>query len=361
MAKPRAGRTFCLKNHKISFLMNNITFKFTILLLTGGIALSSLTSCNLGKSGKFQSTGTVNELLVITNDKEQWEGPPGDTIRAFFADEQIGLSQPEPVFDLVNIADENFNDIFKKFHNIFIVDINPDSSQTISGTYKDLWSEPQRIIKITAPDAQSFYKEFDLKKDTFMKLFIELERERTLHINKMATDIQLSEIVAKKFGIKLPIPEGFYLAKESKDFMWLRHKVTKVKQDLELGIMIYTMDYQDTIVFDPRHIIRWRNTITLEHIPGSADNSFMKVAAENVRPVFDTITDFPGGYAVETRGLWEVENDFMGGPFINYTFIDKATSKVITIDAYIYNPNDVKKYYLRELESIFFALKFTPR
>jgi hypothetical protein len=278
------------------------------------IFLALLTSCSLGESGKYPSTGTVNELLIITNDKEQWAGPLGDTIRAFFGAEQVGLSQPEPVFDLVNIADENLSDIFKKYHNIFIADINPDSTRTISGTNINLWSEPQRVI---------------------------------------------SEIVAKKFGIRPLLPEGFYLAKETPDFMWLRHKVTKAKQDLELGIMIYTMDYHDTIVFDPRHIIRWRNTITLENIPGPSPVSFMKVATENILPVFDTITDFPGGYAVETRGLWEVENDFMGGPFISYTFVDKANNKVITLDGYVYNPNDVKKYYLRELESIFFALKFT--
>jgi len=125
--------------------------------------------------------------------------------------------------------------------------------------------------------------------------------------------------------------------------------------------MIYSMDYHDTIVFNPKHILRWRNSLTLEYIPGPSPISFMKVANEVIPPVFDTITDFPGGYAVETRGLWEVENDFMGGPFINYTFIDKANNKVITLDGYVYNPNDVKKYYLRELESIFFAAKFNSQ
>jgi hypothetical protein len=325
------------------------------------ILLLFLSSCALSESGMYPSTGTINELLIITNDKEQWNGPLGDTIRAVFAAEQIGLSQPEPMFDLVNIADENLSDVFKKFHNIFIADINPDSTQVKSTTNINLWSEPQRVIKITAPDLQSFYKEFDLKKETFIRLFIELERQRTLSINKSAADILLSDTIEKKFGIYLPVPEGFYLAKEAPDFMWLRHRVTKAKQDLELGIMIYSMDYHDTIVFNPRHIVRWRNTITLEYIPGPSPTSFMKVANEIVPPVFDTITDFPGGYAVETRGLWEVENDFMGGSFISYTFVDKANNKVITIDGYIYNPNDVKKYYLRELESIFFAAKFTSR
>ena len=325
------------------------------------ILLLLLSSCSLGESGLVPSTGSVNELLIVSNDKDQWEGALGDTIRAFFSAGQVGLSQPEPVFDLLNIADENLKDMFIKFHNIFIADINPQVTQTTSETFLNLWAGPQRVIKITTPDLPSFYKEFDLKKETFRKLFIDLERERILSINKISVDMQLSDVLAKKFGIKLPIPDGFYLAKEAKDFIWLRHKVTKVKQDLELGIMIYSMDYNDTVVFNPRHILRWRNSLTLEYIPGPSPISYMKVADEIIPPVFDTITDFPGGYAVETRGLWEVENDFMGGPFINYTFIDKANNKVITLDGYIYNPNDVKKYYLRELESIFFAAKFTSQ
>ena len=51
----------------------------------------------------------------------------------------------------------------------------------------------------------------------------------------------------------------------------------------------------------------------------------------------------------------------MCGPFINYTFIDRANNKVITLDGYVYNPNDDKKNFLRQLEAMFFATKFTSQ
>ncbi|MBW6458957.1 MAG: DUF4837 family protein [Bacteroidales bacterium] len=337
-------------------------YKFTnrlLLFLITALFLFGAGSCTLSESGMQRSSGSINELLVVTNDKPQWEGEPGDTIREFFGGPTIGLSQPEPMFDILNIAQKNLNDLFKRYHNIFIVDINPDFTQPLSETSKNLWSEPQRVIKVTAPSLASFYEEFEKNKETFLQLFIQLERERTLAINQMATNIQLAGTLERKFNIFLPIPGGFYLAKEAPDFAWVRHKITKVKQDTELSILIYTMDYKDTIVFNPRHIIQWRNTITLEHIPGPSPLSFMKVSEAYIPPVFNVITDFPGGYAVETRGLWEVENDFMGGSFINYTFIDQANNKVITLDGYVYNPNNDKKNYLRQLESIFFALKFS--
>lgn len=327
-----------------------------------GLALSSvLISCTTTETGMRPSTGAVNELLIVTNDKTQWENALGDTLRAFFAAPQIGLPQPEPIFDLMNVADDNFTDIFQKFHAILVIDINPEATETKSETKQNVWSDPQRVIKITAKDLPSFYTEFNLKKAGFMKLFVDLERKRTLTINQLTQDFALTAAVEKKFGINLPLPEGFYIAKETPDFMWLRHTVAKVKQDVELGIMIYSADYRDTVVFDPRHIMKWRNLLTLEHVPGPSPLSYMVVAQQDIPPVFDTITDFPGGYAVETRGLWKVENDFMGGPFISYTTIDRANNKVLTLDGYIFFPNQDKKSYLRQLEAIFFAARFTSQ
>jgi hypothetical protein len=331
----------------------------TLVLLSGILFTFGLvSSCTMSESGMKRSIGAVNELLVVTNDKVQWQNDLGDSIRAFFGAEQPGLPQAEPIFDMVNVADEHFNELFQKYHNIFIVDIDPEAGKTFSETKENIWSEPQRVIKIVAPDKEAFYQEFNLKKETYLELFITIERKRSLEINKMSVNTDLTQDVERKFGIFLPIPGGFYKAKEAGDFMWIRHKMTKAKQDVELSMMIYTMDYRDTIVFDPRHIMQWRNTITLEHIPGPSPLSFMKIHTREKPPVFDTISDFPGGFAVETRGLWEVENDFMGGAFINYTFVDTASHKVITLDGYVYNPNELKKNYIRQLEAIFFATVF---
>ncbi len=318
-----------------------------------------ISACTLSETGKKKSTGASGELLVVTNDKTQWEGLLGDTIRAFFTFDYPGLSQPEPLFDLLNIASADMGDIFKKFHNILIVDIQPAATQTISERIDDLWSAPQVVIRITASDETSFFSEFDRNKELFLDYFEELERKRTLELNSMANNIKLSSAVERKFNISLPLPGGFYMAKESTDFMWLRHKVTKAKQDVELSILIYSMDYRDTVVFNPRHVIQWRNNITLEHVPGPSPISFMKASVNFIPPVFDTVTGFPGGFAVETRGLWEVENDFMGGPFISYTFADTVHQKVITLDGYVFYPNNDKRDYLRNLEAIFHAAKVT--
>lgn len=328
------------------------------------IAISALlTSCSPGKPALKSSSGGVNELLIITYDTTQWAFQPGDTLRDFFGAPQTGLPQQEPVFNLYNIIDEDFSDISRRLHNIFIVQINPDSTKTITEISEDRWASPQCVIRIIAPDLQSFYREFEKNKDRFMQLFINLERKRTLMINKLDADVKLTDLVEKKFSINLPFPVGFSVASETPDFIWLRYKRIRADLQAEIGIMIYTADNKDDMVLNlnPKQIIKRRNLTTIEHVQGSAPLSSMVVAQEDFPPVFDTLTDFPGGYAIETRGLWKMQNDFMGGPFLSYTFIDRANNKVITLDGYIYHPNEDKMGYLRQLEAIFFGLQFNSQ
>lgn len=47
-------------------------------------------------------SGSSNEILIVM-DKAEWQGPVGDTVKQWFTQEQIGLPQPEPVFDIINL------------------------------------------------------------------------------------------------------------------------------------------------------------------------------------------------------------------------------------------------------------------
>jgi len=334
----------------------------TIRYLGAMIAISALlASCSPGKPALKSSSGGVNELFIITNDTTQWAIQPGDTLRDFFGAPQTGLPQQEPFFNLYNIIDEDFSDISRRLHNIFIVQINPDSTKTMTEITEDRWASPQCVIRIIAPDLHSFYREFEQNKDHFMQLFINLERKRTLMINKLDADVELTDLVEKKFNLSLPFPVGFYIASETPDFIWLRYRRTRADLQAEIGIMIYTAEDKGDLAFSLKQIIKRRNLTTIEHVPGFAPQSYMVVAQEDFPPVLDTLTDFPGGYAVETRGLWKMQNDFMGGPFLSYTFIDSVNNKVITLDGYIYHPNEDKMGYLRQLEAIFFGLQFNSQ
>jgi len=320
-----------------------------------------LTSCFSGQSGKQRSTGKTNMMLVVTNNKDQWNGDMGQVIRDYFGQELPGLPQPESAFGFLNIAEKDLNDIYKKFHNIFIVNIDPALKETSVKTKKDLWSRPQRVIKINAPSIAEFYAKFSEQQEGYFRLYEQLSRERILNNFSMARDVSISNKLQNKFNIYLEIPGGFSIATDDKDFLWLRHTVNKVKQDVELGIMIYTSDYMDTSMFNTDFILNRRDIITKKYISGPRQDSYMKVADKFVKPVTTFARDFPLDYAIEIRGLWDLENDFMGGPFISYTFVDEKRGRIFTLDGYIYYPNEKKALHMRELESIFHSLKILEK
>jgi hypothetical protein len=61
---------------------------------------------------------------------------------------------------------------------------------------------------------------------------------------------------------------------------------------------------------------------------------------------------------VELRGLWEMQNDFMGGPFISHSYLDIRNNRVLVIEAFVYNPRSEKRNYLRQTESILYSFQW---
>ena len=84
----------------------------------------------------------------------------------------------------------------------------------------------------------------------------------------------------------------------------------------------------------------------------------MTTDKEFVKPVSKVLPNFPAGYAVETRGMWNVVGDFMGGPFVSYSIVDPTSSKIVTAEGWIFYPNKEKRDLLRQQESILYSLKF---
>jgi len=318
------------------------------------VALFSLlfSGCDFDRSGLKPSTGKTNELLVVTNSELLWKSRVGQEISEFFGQYQAGLPQPEKTFDIAHIPDPNFSQMFKTHHNIFILDIDPAFSQPVIETHLNFWAKPQRVVKMTVADEQAFFKEFELYKASFLELFNANERKRAAQAFGSIEDFKIKNQLINKYDINIMIPKSFYIANERDEFVWLRREALQFSQ----GILIYFYPYTDTIAFDPDRIMSIRDGFTSKYVPGPADGSYMKISM--VEPPVSRRIDFKGNFAVEMRGMWELEGDFMGGPFISYTLVDPRYNRVVTIDGFVYNPNQDKKNLLRQLEALLYTLDF---
>ena len=59
----------------------------------------------------------------------------------------------------------------------------------------------------------------------------------------------------------------------------------------------------------------------------------MKVNDKDL-PMFTYNTQVNNSYALEARGIWELENDFMAGPFISYLVHNPTKNELYFLDGF---------------------------
>jgi hypothetical protein len=93
--------------------------------------------------------------------------------------------------------------------------------------------------------------------------------------------------------------------------------------------LVYSIPLEDEVKVS-ENITSVRDSIGKKYIPGSDPETMHMITEEAYTPhIFDIKID--GKKAYEMRGKWEVKNDFMAGPFVNYSVLDKTNNRVIVL------------------------------
>jgi hypothetical protein len=95
------------------------------------------------------------------------------------------------------------------------------------------------------------------------------------------------------------------------------------------------------------------------YIKGREPNTQM-ITGEDYAPYF-SITTLNGKKAYETKGTWELKNDFMTGPFINYAVVDEEYKRILVIEGFCYSPSNQERDLMLELEAIIKSVKIDKR
>ncbi len=306
------------------------------------------------KPVKVRSIGNTSEVLLVLQNDSQKDGLIEQEVKKYLGKEQYGLMQNEPLFDIAHITVNNFSEMFKKHRNILIVNIDKKSTSTKVESFEDRWSSPQRIIRITSPTEKDFVADFPNYVDGIIADYSEAERSRILSVFRPSSKNKVLASVREKFNIDITIPQGFYTAKSEPGFMWIRKEVSEYSQ----GIIIISEPYEDKEQFSENSIIARTNRYLKQYIPGEGEGTYMAISGEFIPPQIKQVENYVADYTIEMRGVWDVEHDFMGGPFVSYTFVNPNNSQILTIMGYVYHPNKKKRNLLRQLEAIIYSVKF---
>ncbi len=296
-------------------------------------------------------SGKAGEVVVVIN-KGDWEGEIGTAIRATLGAEEPFLPQREPMFTLVNIPENAFTSIFKTHRNLIIIQTIPDSESPKMVFQENVWAAPQIVTTLSGSDAGKIAALVTEEKDRLTGALLMAERNRNIQNAKRYEETALRRTVTEEFSGSPYFPRGYSLKKQTENFIWISYETTYTNQ----GIFIYRFPYTDSTDFSSEKLIARRNEILGKNVPGPVDKSFMTtnlLVEPGMRWVRYNRRDF-----VEIRGLWEVQNDFMGGPFISHFFLDQDNKNIISLEAFVYAPRYDKRNYLRQVESLIYSFEF---
>lgn len=327
-----------------------MNFKFTQVLIAI-LAVVFMVSCSSDATHMHKNiTGRAGELVVVIS-KKSWEGSSGKLIRETLAQSQVGLPQDEPLFDVIDVPHAAFKDIFKSTRNIVQTSIS-STVETPGVTFRDdVWAYPQATVLIKAKNTKQFEELLTENKGKILSYFLAAEKERiTMNFRKIY-EKGVYNVLNKDFGVTMKVSPGFRIMEQKEDFLWIQYDTPEIFQ----GIVIYSHPYVSDSAFTVNYQLPIRDSLLKKHVPGPTDGSYM--STEKRLDQTYNIFQHNGNYAGEMRGLWRVENDFMGGPYVAISELDAANQRIITAFAFVYAPSKDKRNYLRQMEGMIYSMK----
>ncbi len=322
-------------------------FNITLVILSCTI----FSACKNGFGGSSM-TGEPGELLVVIND-EYKNSEVGEVVCDILRAEEIGLTQSEAPFSTILISRNNFSSTFRTYRNILYLEVDKKFTKAQIQYRKDLWAQHQAYVSIGVKSSEELKEILETKHDNIIEYFVKSEIERYQQLYKQANNQIVEKAIKKQFNFNISVPNGFNINKITDDFAWISLE-SKVHSQ---GLIIYERSYTDTAQFNKNSLLNYRDSIVKVHIPGPTEGSYM--TTEYILPTNYQVGKYVNDdYTVELRGKWRVENDFMAGPFISYTFCNPEKNKLITIEGYVYYPNKEKKNFMRQLQAISRSVSF---
>ncbi|TGV03863.1 DUF4837 family protein [Flavivirga rizhaonensis] len=318
-------------------------------------------SCGDKKSSneKFllDSSGSINNVSVVV-DNELWNGNIGETIRTVLAKPIYGLPQDEPTFTISQIPPAVFSGFVTKNRTVLKIEMNKEAGLKV---LKDVYAKPQKVIVVSGKTKQEV---IDLITQNEVKIITTFRNEEIAERQRqMSKSPHRFTSIKEKLGLTIQFPSIYNVAKETDNFFWFRKDITTGHSHL----MIYELPFEALKRDDSTaiQIIKIRDSIGKAYFKGRLDetlntdgnpiSSFM--VTEDAYAPFHGETILDNKPAFETKGLWELTNDFMGGPFINYTIEDKVNKRWVGIEGFIFSPSVEKRDYMLELEAIIKSVK----
>ena len=312
------------------------------------LLLVLLIACNTNpKKEIFQATGKINNISVIIDD-QLWNGEIGDSIRNKFASPVTGLPQEEPLFTIYQYPVKLLEGFMTNNRNIIVV---KKGTKTQFKVLTNEFAKPQNVFHISGKTSVDILNLLQQHAGEILQTMHDTELlEAQTRIDSAVID---DKIVQQLFNVTVQIPTGYKVALKSDKFIWFKKEIISGNTSLLIyDIPIRCLSTSPDAITD---IIRMRDSIGDLYIHGTVPGS--KMITEGAYSPYLAQIMLDGKKTFETKGTWELQNDYMSGPFINYAIVDKERNRIIVLEGFCYAPSKEKRDLVQELEAIIKSVK----
>ena len=296
------------------------------------------------------ASGLPYEMLVVMGD-DQWERPLGRAVFNVLDTDVPGLPQSERSFRITRINPSAFDsNMFRIMRNVIQVDIQNIYTQPKFKFARNVYSYPQMVMTLQAPDEASLAAYINENAQSILDFFTKAEMNREIDNLREEHNPEVSRLAQEILGVDIWVPWEVNKFKKGKDFLWASTNTGKK----DMSIVLYSYPYTDKNTFTLEYFLNKRDSVMKVNIPGGPEGSYMTTQRDYVYVKDATVQ---GKYAQVARGLWRVQGDRMGGPFVSHSRVDEVNGRVIVAEAFIYAPESLKRDLMRRMEAALYTLQ----
>ena len=295
------------------------------------------------------ASGRPYEVMVVM-DSVDWKAPHGRALFDVLDTDVPMLPQSERSFRISQCERKDFDRILNIFRNIIMVNIDKTQyTRTRMKFTRDKYAMEQIVLSINSPSKEEFRQFCIENRQEIVDFLTKMEMNRLVKDLKKENSKVTRELAKEIFGCKMHAPKELTSFKKGKDFLWTSNNTPSGM----MSIVMYSFPYEGPQIFNKEYLTQKRDSALKANIPGEKPGMFMKTdtLCTVVKPIV-----VHKQYAMEMRGLWYVENDCMGGPYVSHHRVDTENNRVIVTEGFVYAPEKMKRGMIRRLEGSLYTM-----
>ncbi|MEM9990478.1 MAG: DUF4837 family protein [Bacteroidota bacterium] len=324
------------------------------------------------------SYGPTNQIVVVA-DTDLWQSAIGDTFRYYFSSAYPILPAPEPIFDLKHFSPSELNadPLRKQLRNyIFLANLEDASSSATKMLEEDLGTEKFRKAREDANYSTNAGEDKWAHNQLVIYLFSYGQQELTRQIirafpaikkrvdkanwNKVDATVYLdgenrkaATTLRTDMSVTMRVPGDYDVVLNEENTIWLRRET----DESSTNILLHKQPYERKAQLTKAHLKAVRDSLGRRYVSSRVPGTYMQINDIDL-PMLSEVKSIGGNYAVEARGIWELVNDYMGGPFVSYVTVNPTTNELLFVDGFVHAPGRKKREYMQGLEHIIQTIKF---